>query len=487
MDEQHRLITERLEKLERLEELSVDPYPYGFERTHRLAQVHAQGEALIAAEQRVKVAGRIMAKRPHGKLTFAHIEDQDSRLQLFVRKDVLGEDPYAAFKLFDVGDIVGAEGTVVLTKTGELSVMAESVTLLTKSLRPLPEKWHGLQDKELRYRQRYLDLIMSSDVRATFTRRTDVIQTLREVLLAEEFLEVETPVLQPLYGGATARPFTTHHNALDMTLYLRIADELYLKRLVAGGFERVFEFGKDFRNEGIDRTHNPEFTMLECYAAYWDYEDVMGLVQRMFARLAEKFTEDGKLTYGDHVIDFNDGFRRVTFFELLQEHTGVDFQGLAREEVASHAKQLGVEVEDSMGLAKLLDEIFSEKVEPTLIQPTFVCDHPKELSPLAKQHRSHPHLVERFEPFIAGFEVGNAFSELNDPRDQRARFEDQVRLAEAGDDEAQLMDVDYLRALEYGMPPTGGLGVGIDRVAMLFTNSHSIRDVLFFPQMRAEG
>lgn len=488
MDDQHRLLQLRREKLQKIEDLGVAPYPHGFERSHPLRDVVSQADAMVEAGTRVRVAGRLVSFRRHGKIAFGHLEDEDSRLQLYIRKDEVGEEIYERFKLLDVGDIVGAEGPVIRTKTGELTVQIADFQLLTKTLRPLPEKWHGLQDLEIRARQRYLDLIMSQEARTHFRRRTEIIQAIRDVLVGEGFLEVETPVLQPLYGGAAARPFTTTHNALGgMTLYLRIADELYLKRLIVGGYDRVFEFGKDFRNEGMDRTHNPEFTMMECYAAYWDYEDVMGLVDRVFARLAEQFTEDGTVTYGEHTIDLKGGFRRARFFDLLQEHTGLDLRPMDRDQVAAEAKKLGVEVEASMGWGKLLDEIFSLKVEPTLIQPTFVCDHPAELSPLAKRHRDDPELVERFEPFIAGFEVGNAFSELNDPRDQRARFEDQGRLAEAGDEEAQQMDVDYLRALEYGMPPTGGLGLGVDRIVMLMTDKNSIRDVLLFPHMRPEA
>jgi len=488
MEEQHRLVQQRLEKLERLEELGVKPYPYAYERTHSLTEIVADGEALIDSEARVRVAGRLVAYRRHGKTAFGHLADQDGRVQIYVRKDEIGEEAYEVFKLFDIGDIVGIEGVIMRTRTGELTVQAASCTLLSKSLRPLPEKWHGLTDKEQRYRQRYVDLIMNEEVRRAFQRRAAIIENVRQTLIAEDFLEVDTPILQSLYGGATARPFKTTFHALgDATLYLRIADELYLKRLIVGGFERVFEIGKDFRNEGMDRTHNPEFTMMECYAAYWDYEHVMGLVDRIFRRLAEAFTDDGRLRYGEHEIDLSQGFRRASFLELLKEHTGVDFAGLDRDATAAAAKKLGVEVDDSMGYGKILDEVFGEHVEGHLIQPTFVCDHPKELSPLAKEHREDSRLVERFEPYIAGFEVGNAFSELNDPRDQRARFTEQMDLRAKGDEEAQQMDDDYLRALEHAMPPTGGLGIGIDRVVMLLTDSHNIRDVLLFPHMRAEA
>ncbi len=488
MEDQHRLVQMRLERLEGLRERGVDPYPHAFARTHRLAEILELSEEFLASAVPLRLAGRMMSKRRHGKAGFAHIEDERARLQIYIRKDEVGEENYEVYKLLEVGDFVGVEGSLMRTKTGELTVHVKEITALTKALRPLPEKWHGLTDKEIRYRQRYLDLIMNEEVRSAFRRRSEVIAAIREVLLEEGFLEVETPILQPLYGGATARPFTTNYHSLgDMTVYLRIANELYLKRLIVGGFDRVFEFAKDFRNEGMDRTHNPEFTMMECYAAYWDYQDVMGLVERIFARLAERFTENGILRYGEHEIDFNGGFRRARYLDLLQEATGVDFARLDLEQTRAQLEKLGVQVDSGMGKGKLLDEVFSEKVEPSLLQPTFVCDHPKELSPLAKSHRSDPELVERFEPFIAGFEVGNAFSELNDPQDQRARFEDQLRLREKGDDEAQQLDNDFLRALEYGMPPTGGLGLGIDRIVMLFTGSHSIRDVLFFPQMRSEA
>jgi lysyl-tRNA synthetase, class II len=487
LDPQHRLIQERVAKIEKWEALGQSPYPHSFARSHVLGAIVAAGESMTQAGAQVKIAGRMMSKRRHGKMGFAHLDDQSGQMQIWVRQDLVGEEKYEAFKLFEVGDFVGCEGSMMITKTGELTCEVTRIELLSKSLRPLPEKWHGLTDPEQRYRQRYVDLIMNRDVRAVFEKRARIIQVVRDLLIDEGFLEVETPVLQPLYGGATARPFTTIHHALgDATLYLRIADELYLKRLIVGGYDRVFEIAKDFRNEGIDRTHNPEFTMMECYAAYWDYEDMMGLVDRIIARLASEFTEDGTLRYGDHVIDLGKGFRRVTFLDLIAEHTGIDFGPLDRDRTEATARALGVEVDATMGKGKLLDEIFSEKVEPHLIQPTFVCDHPVELSPLAKRHRNDPELVERFEPFIAGFEVGNSFTELNDPRDQRARFEEQLRLREAGDDEAQQLDEDFLRALEYGMPPTGGLGMGIDRLVMLFTDSHSIRDVLLFPQLRPE-
>ncbi|MDD3642110.1 MAG: lysine--tRNA ligase, partial [Candidatus Krumholzibacteria bacterium] len=390
------------------------------------------------------------------------------------------------FRLLDLGDIVGVRGPLFRTRTGELTVRIESVELLSKALRPLPEKFHGLQDKELRYRQRYVDLIVNDDVMATFLARTRIIDSIRVFLREHGFLEVETPILQPVYGGAMARPFVTHHNALDMDLYLRIADELYLKRLIVGHMDRVFEFCKDFRNEGMDRSHNPEFTMLECYAAYWDYLDMMRFVEDLYRRLCEEVVGGTTITYGGSEIDLAPPWRRMTFFESIAEATGADLRGAGEAELRSEAERHGVDVGGVSGRAGLIDAIFSELVEPKLIQPVFITDYPVEISPLAKAHRCEPGLVERFEPYIAGFEAGNAFSELNDPLDQRARFEEQARMRAAGADETHPVDEDYLRALEHGMPPTGGLGIGIDRLVMLLTDSHSIRDVILFPAMRPE-
>ena len=476
----------RVEKMEKLREIGCNPYPYRFDVTHRGEDVIRDEQRLTAEEADVSLAGRVMSLRGHGKTMFGHLEDASDRLQFYVRKDVLGDGPYASFKLVEVGDIVGIRGKVFRTKTSELTVKVESFDVLAKALRPLPEKWHGLTDKEIRYRQRYLDLMMNRDVRDVFYTRSKLVETMRQFLISKGFLEVETPILQPLYGGAAARPFTTHHNALDMQLYLRIADELYLKRLLVGGFERVFEFSKDFRNEGIDRSHNPEFTMMECYAAYLDYNDYMDMVEEMMQVIAAELTENGVVTYGGHEIDFNQPWKRVTFFDSLLQATGVDFRGLSVEDVHAEAARLDVKLEPDVPISKALDEVFSELVEPTLIQPTFVYDYPKELSPLAKDHRSEPGLVERFEPFVCGFEVGNAFSELTDPIEQRRRFEEQAAFRAAGDDEAHMLDEDYIRAMECGMPPAAGLGIGIDRLTMVFTDSRSIRDVIFFPHMRPE-
>jgi lysyl-tRNA synthetase class 2 len=476
----------RIEKMEKLREIGDNPYPYRFEVTHDTATVRNEEGALSERETAVALAGRVMSLRGHGKTMFGHLEDACGRLQFYVRKDQLGEKRYASFKLVEVGDLVGIQGTVFRTKTDELTIKVSSFEILSKAIRPLPEKWHGLTDKEARYRQRYVDLVMNRDVRQVFIARSRLVETMRQFLISKGFLEVETPILQPLYGGASARPFTTHHNALDMPLYLRIANELYLKRLLVGGFERVFEFSKDFRNEGIDRSHNPEFTMMECYAAFLDYNDFMDMVEEMMRKIAEQFSDNGVIEYGDHKIDFNRPWKRVTYFGSMEEATGVDFSQLGEEEVRERAKELDIELDPKAPLSKSLDEIFGHAVEPKLIQPTFVYDYPKALSPLAKDHRSQPGLVERFEPFVCGFEVGNAFSELNDPLEQRKRFEQQAAFREKGDDEAQMLDEDYIRALEYGMPPAAGLGIGVDRLTMVFTDSHSIRDVIFFPHMRPE-
>jgi len=483
--QQHRLVQERLSKLEAFAERGP-LYPHGFDRTHTSAELHEQETELTSAGTVVRIAGRIMAKRKAGKTIFLPLYDGPGKIQIYAKRDDLGEDDFAFFKKnLDVGDIIGVSGTLFRTRTEELTVRVSEWCLLAKSMRPLPEKFHDMS-LELKSRKRYLDLIMNLETRERFRRRSAILEEVRRFLIDADFLEVETPVLQPLYGGATARPFKTHHHALDQTLYLRIADELYLKRLIVGGFEKVFEFCKDFRNEGMDRTHNPEFTMMECYAAYWDYEQVMDLFERMVLRLVDRFGEDGKVTYGEHVLDFSNGFRRLPFLDGLREKTGVDFAGIDREAAKAEAEKHGVTVTPTMGVDKILDELFGELVEPGLIQPTFVTNHPKELSPLAKAHRDNPALVERFEGFVAGFEVCNAFSELNDPAEQRRRFVDQMELKAKGDEEAQMLDEDYIEALETGMPPTGGLGVGLDRLVMLLTDCHSIRDVVLFPAMRPQ-
>jgi lysyl-tRNA synthetase class 2 len=481
----HHLIEGRLEKMRELGR-TVDLYPYAYARTHTSEQVRAQEEALVAAGATVRVPGRLMTKRGTGKTLFAPIQDEWGRIQAYFRLDGLGEERFhRIMKLVDIGDWIGVEGTLFRTRTDELTIQVTDFTFLAKAVRPLPEKYHDLS-LELKSRRRHLDLAMNVESRERFKKRSAIIAEVRAFFAAEEFLEVETPVLQPLYGGATARPFTTHHNALDTTLYLRIADELYLKRLIIGGLEKVYEIAKDFRNEGMDRTHNPEFTMLECYAAWWDYHGMMDLTERLLRRLALRFGNAGVLGYGGQELDFNRPFARVRFMDALAERTGTDLMALDDAEVADLARRHGIEPRKGMGRDKILDALFGELVEPGLVQPTFVMDHPQELSPLAKVHRDTPGLVERFELFCAGFEVANSFSELNDPFEQRRRFEAQKALMDAGDDEAQPLDEEFLMAMEQGMPPTGGMGLGIDRLVMLLVDTNNIRDVLLFPAMRPE-
>lgn len=478
--------TIRIDKVRKLREMGIDPYPFRFQRTHHVAQAIEERDGLASSETIIALAGRIVSLRKHGHTAFGHLKDGTGSLQFYIRDDEVEDKDFAVFKMLDVGDIIGLWGILFMTKTGELTIRVRTIELLSKSLRPLPEKFHGLQNKEIRYRQRYVDLIVNDDVMAVFRMRSRMIDIIRRFLQRNGFLEVETPVLQPIYGGALARPFVTKHNALDVDLYLRIANELYLKRLIVGGIERVFEFSKDFRNEGMDRSHNPEFTMLECYAAYWDYEDMMSFVEGMHAELSGEIADSGRITFGGREIDLTPPWRRLPFFDALEERTGENLMDADEDRLAALA---GTHDLDAGGIEErgaLLDLLFSELVEPHLIQPTFITDYPLELSPLAKRHRRRTGLVERFEPYIAGFEIGNAFSELNDPLDQRERFEQQARMRAAGSGESHPLDEDYIRALEYGMPPTGGLGVGIDRLVMLFTDSPSIRDVILFPQMRPE-
>ncbi|OPX35632.1 lysine--tRNA ligase [candidate division KSB1 bacterium 4484_188] len=495
MDELNQLSLQRREKLVKLREMGINPYPYKFDRTHVSSDIIENFDRLN--EQEVSVAGRIMSNRRMGKAAFFHIQDFHGRIQIYLKKDVVGEQKFEMYKLLDIGDTVGISGQVFKTRTGEVSIYCKNIELLSKSLRPLPivkekevdgEKivYDPFSDKELRYRQRYVDLIVNPEVREVFIKRSKIVTALRNFLNQRGYLEVETPILQPIYGGATARPFVTHHNALDMKLYMRIADELYLKRLIVGGFDGVYEFAKDFRNEGIDRFHNPEFTQMELYVAFQDYLWMMNLTEEMISGVAREITGDMKIVYRENEIDLTPPWRRLPLFEGIKEYAGVDMSQMDREQLKDAAENLGIAVEDAWGAGKIIDEVFGEFVEPKLIQPTFVIDYPLEMSPLAKKHRDNPRLVERFEPIIAGKEIGNAFSELNDPLDQRDRFEAQMELRALGDEEAQVMDDDFIRALEYGMPPTAGLGVGIDRLVMLLTDSPSIRDVIFFPHMRAE-
>ena len=474
----------RLAKLARLRAAGVEPYPYRYDRTHLAADLHARYDALAGEE--VAVAGRLVGgRRLMGKAGFVHLQDGSGRIQLFCRLDALGPDGFEQFKELDVGDFVGVRGLLVRTRTGEVSVEARELTLLAKSLRPLPEKWHGLTDVETRYRRRYLDLIANPEVQEVFRTRSRTLQAIRTFLVGRGFQEVETPVLQPIPGGGAARPFGTYYHALDRTLYLRIALELYLKRCVIGGIERVFEIGRNFRNEGLSYKHNPEFTMLELYQAYADYEDVMALMEALVPAVAQEVLGTTRIPYGEHSIELAGPWPRVSLREAIREQTGVDYAALADDAALREAARgAGLRVEPTWPRAKVIDELLSVYVEPRLIQPTFLVDYPVELSPLAKRKRDDPATVERFECFIGGMEVANAFSELNDPLDQRERFEAQVRARQAGDEEAQPMDEDFLEALEYGMPPTGGLGVGIDRLVMLFADRQSIREVILFPQLR---
>ena len=483
-----------------LEAMGVNPFAYRFDRTHTAREaVDAYDDKMGDDGPMVSLAGRLVALRSQGKTTFAHLEDPSGRIQLYLKQEFLSGE-YDLVMLLDLDDHVGVTGTLFRTRTGEVTVRAMAVSILAKSLRPLPRgkvqqtdegtvTYGGLQDPEVRYRQRYADLAVHPEVRRVFETRAEVIRWMRRFLDDRGFLEVETPILQPLYGGASARPFMTHHNALDMPLYLRIADELYLKRLVVGGMERVYEIGHDFRNEGMDRTHNPEFTMLECYQAYADYTDMMELVETMVSGLVEHLSGGPGVTFNGQALDFTPPWPRVEFVGGVLEHSGIDVLSATDAEMRARLVAHGMAAEEATTLAgaRLMDELFKEFLEPRLIQPTFVVDYPKPLSPLAKVHREDPRLTERFELFINGKEVANAFSELNDPDDQRARFEDQARQRAAGDDETQPLDEDYLRALEYGMPPTGGLGLGVDRLVMVLTGQPSIRDVILFPAMRPEA
>ena len=490
MGETKDLIQQRREKLDEIREFGVEPYPRKYEPTHSTVEIQRVFDDVQETPdetQTVRVAGRIMTKRDHGKSSFAHLQDGEGRIQIYVRRDQVGTEPYKIYRRFDSGDIIGAEGTVFRTRTGELTVLADSIQLLSKSIRPLPEKWHGLQDKQTRYRQRYADLIMNPDVKDIFLKRTQIVQAIRDMLNAQSFIEVETPVLQPIYGGANARPFTTYHNTLEQSLYLRIANELYLKRLIVGGFERVYEFSRDFRNEGMDRDHNPEFTMLELYQAYADYHQIMELTETLIAETAKMIHGTTKICYQEHDLDFTPPWHRMSMVDSVREYSGIDPVPLSADELYKEAVDAGVNLAGDETKGKIIAELFDTFVESKLIQPTFIIDHPIDVSPFAKKKPEDPEFVERFEFFICGMEVGNAFSELNDPVDQRQRFLEQANNLKAGDSEAFMVDEDYLRALEYGMPPTGGLGIGIDRLTMLLTNQYSIRDVILFPQMRPEN
>lgn len=475
----------RLDKMHKIEEHGWLPFGHKFEWSHHAADIAEQFEELSANETIVRLAGRVMAIRGHGKTCFMDLMDKSGRIQLYVRKDVIGEENYALIKMMDIGDIVGVSGTVFRTHMGELSIKAVSLEMLSKSLRPLPEKWHGLKDIEMRYRQRYVDLIVNPEVRDTFVKRSQIIKSVREILDDRDFLEVETPIMHSIAGGAAARPFITYHNALDMQLYMRIAPELYLKRLIVGGMERVYELGRVFRNEGIDIKHNPEFTIVEIYQAFADYKDMMELTETIVSQTAQKVLGTMKITYEGQEIDLTPPWNRMTMIEAVAKYTGQDFTGVTDiEEARKMAAAINVPIEKTYGIGKIINACFEEHVEDKLIQPTFITGHPKEISPLAKSSVENPEITDRFEGFIYAREICNGFTELNDPIDQRERFVKQVEERKAGDDEAHMMDEDFVNALEYGLPPTGGLGIGIDRLVMFLTDSTSIRDVLFFPHMR---
>lgn len=496
MTEEHHSLKEimkfRREKLDELRAKGIDPYPHNFKPSHMSSDIIAGFSKLEG--QDVVVAGRIMSVRKMGKASFFHLQDQQGRIQVYIKKDSVAEGDYESFKLLDIGDIAGVSGKVFETKTGEVSVQAKDLTVLAKSLRPLPvvkekegEVFDAFEDKEQRYRNRHLDLIVNPEVREVFMMRSKVIQAVRNFLDKRNFLEVETPVLQPLYGGANARPFTTHHNALDQKLYLRIADELYLKRLIIGGFDKVYEIAKDFRNEGMDRNHNPEFTMLEYYWAYADYNDNMDLVEEMFRSVAKSVSSE-KITWGDHEIDLSKPFARKPIFDLLRDCLDQDVSTADEKTLRKLCKDQGLKVDPKANYGNLLDELMKRLVEPQLIRPTFVFDYPKAISPLAKTHRDgDTSLVERFELFIGGAEFANAFTELNDPVDQRERLEAQAALRAKGDEEAQPVDEDFIQAMECGMPPTSGVGIGIDRMVMLLTGQRWIRDVILFPVLRSQN
>ncbi|MDT0540641.1 lysine--tRNA ligase [Croceitalea sp. P059] len=487
----------RREKLTKLRELGINPYPAA------LFPVDATSKSIkddFSEGNQVVISGRLMSRRIQGKASFAELQDSEGRIQVYFNRDEIctGEDKGlyndVYKKLLDIGDIIGIEGELFTTQVGEKTVMVKNFSLLSKALRPLPlpkvdadgNSYDEFNDPELRYRQRYVDLVVNPKVKETFIKRTKITNSIREFYNEKGYLEVETPILQPIPGGATARPFLTHHNALNIPLYLRIANELYLKRLIVGGFDGVYEFSKDFRNEGMDRTHNPEFTVMELYVAYKDYNWMMDTTEQLLEKIALDTNSSTKITVGENEIEFKAPYARVPILDAIKTHTGFDVAGMNEAELREVAQKLGLEVDDTMGIGKLIDEIFGEKCEHFYVQPTFITDYPKEMSPLTKEHRENPALTERFELMVNGKELANAYSELNDPIDQRERFEEQLKLSEKGDDEAMFIDQDFLRALEYGMPPTSGIGIGIDRLVMLMTNNSSIQEVLFFPQMRPE-
>ena len=480
------IISEKLKKVEELKEVGIEPYGRNYEKINNIEEISQYDET---SDKVFKTAGRIVAYRRMGKNGFGHIQDFTGKFQYYVKKDEVGEEQYEIYKKLGLGDFIGIEGTLFRTQTGELTLRAKSFEVLSKNIRPLPEKFHGLTNVETRYRQRYVDLVMNREVMETMKKRFQIVRFFRKYLEEKGFIEVETPMMHPIAGGATARPFTTHHNALDMELFLRVAPELYLKRLLVGGFEKVFEINRSFRNEGISIKHNPEFTMMELYQAYADYVDMMNITEDLISKLTFELHGTYEIEYEDKKINMKSPWRRVKMKDIVKEVTGFDFDTvISDEDAVAKAKEIGIPLEKDKTYTKygILNLIFEEKVEETLINPTFIIEYPKEISPLSKNKKGETDWVDRFELFISGREFANAYSELNDPRDQKERFEEQVKMKEAGDDEAQNMDLDYIRALEYGMPPAGGLGIGIDRLVMLMTNSASIRDVILFPTLRKE-
>ncbi len=472
---------ERLKKLQKLKELGVNPYPYRFERSHNFQEIKEKFSALSESAVKVTTCGRMLTVRGHGKTLFATLSDETGRMQVYLRKDELG-DQFDLFQYFDVGDFIGVKGTLFKTKTGEITVLVSEYMLLSKSLRPLPEKWHGLRDVEIRYRQRYLDLIANTEVREVFRKRTQIVNAIRTFLDSRGFLEVETPVLQAIYGGAAANPFKTFYSALEQDMYLRIADELYLKRLIVGGFEKVYEVCRDFRNEGISRLHNPEFTMLEFYESYADYTDIMKTVEQLIEFLVDQIGLQKKLTFLDKEVGFTIPFRRIRYTESLKEKSGLDVLDAKEAQIDKECERHGID-HKKLSIGSKIDKLFSELIQKEIVEPTFVLDYPKIISPLAKTHRDDERLVERFELIMFGMEIANAFSELNDPAEQRRRFESQIAHKEEG---IRQVDEDFITALEHGMPPTGGVGIGLDRLCMVLLDQPSIRDVILFPQLRNE-
>lgn len=482
MNEEKHQVDGKSIRLAKLEKLAQAGFPYRYDRTHNNSDIIKHFDQLSESKQTVKIAGRLISKREHGKTKFGHLLDQSEKIQVYFRKDYL-VDTYDNLDLVDIGDLLGIEGEVFKTHTGEITVVVKSYTVLSKSLHPLPEKWHGLKDVEIKYRQRYLDLIANPESKKILLNRSYILSLMREFFNAKGFIEFETPVLQPIYGGAAAKPFETFYNVLEEKMFLRISDELYLKRLIIGGIEKVYEIGKDFRNEGLDRFHNPEFTQLEVYEAYQDYNDMMSLVEELFRFLCQKLFQATTIKYQDKTLDFGKSWNRINFCDALNEKTDLDILSADPKQIEEKAIELGILDKATYPrptLPKLLDKLFSHLIQKDIIEPTFVIDHPKITTPLARVHRKNPMLVERFEPIICGIEIGNAFSELNDPIEQKKRFDEQLMLQE----EFATLDEDFIRALEYGMPPTAGLGLGIDRIVMILTNSDSIRDVIPFPQLR---